>query len=347
MAQATALLPPAIHSDGLANTLIWGQGGFHATKPRVRFLPSLVLTFAGIALTAPSALAREGGLALTYEAPAECPNRDSFWGQLWARSTRLQWTKPGDLAMTLGARISGGTLQYVGQLLLVDSTGAVVQREVAGPTCLDVSTALALITAVTLDALPTQFPTALSVPAIQKKTPRPLALGALVGFHTAVAPVAVPTVGLSGTFHDRQRFGSPELRLEALVSLDRDHRVYSDAGVSIGHARFLWMSSRTTACPLQVNLASTTLGPCVVVELGRLRGSGSDLTGNPRSKTGWWFAPGALLNWSLQTDPVWFRLAGGAVFPVVQDKFRFQQNPVAFQAHSLAGITEFEVAWAF
>ena len=319
-----------------------------ATKSRARFLLNLVLALAGFALTAPSALAREAGLALTYEVPAECPNRDSFWGQLWARSSRLQGTRAGDLAMTLGARISGANGQYVGQLLLVDSTGAVVQREVAGPTCLDVSTALALITAVTLDALPAQLPAALSVPARQKKMPRRVALGPVVGFHTAVAPVTVPTVGLSATFHDRQRFGSPELRLEALVSLDVErHPVYDDARATIGHARFLWMSSRTTACPLQVNLASTTLGPCGVVEFGGLSGSGSNLKRESRSKTGWWFAPGALLNWSLQANPVWFRLAGGAVFPVVRDKFLFQQEPVTFQAHSLAGVAEFEVAWAF
>ncbi len=229
----------------------------------------------------------------------------------------------------------------------MDPTGAVVERDLAGSTCMDVSAALALIAAVSLDALPAHWQRALPAPPRQKKRPNRLAIGATMGIHNAVAPREVPMIGLSATFHDRQVRGSPEVRFEALISLDKYQPVTDAATLAtVGRARFLWVSSRSTACPLQVNLASTTLGPCAFVELGRLKGSGATSQGD-RSKTGWWFAPGALLNWSLQADPVWVRLAGGAVIPVIRHTFRFEPDPLIFQTPSLGVIAQFELAWAF
>ena len=319
---------------------------FYATNPSVRLFLWLLSAFVSVIATASVASARERGLLLGYQAPPECPNRDYFWAQLWARSTRLQWGSPDHLAITVNARISGGDSRYFGQLRLVDPVGAVVERDVAGPTCWEVSAALALITAVSLDALPTPWLPTNPVPPRQKKEPKRVTIGPTLGIHKAVAPQVVPTLGLSATYRYPHRLGSPELRFEALVSLDKERPVF-DGTMRVGSARFLWMSTRWTACALQVNLASATLGPCALFELGRLRGSGKTQTGGASSATGWWLAPGAVLNWSLQADPLWVRFAGGAVRPLVRDTFKFNPDPEALRPPSLGLIAEFELAWGF
>src|SRR5664280_215643 len=317
----------------------------YATESPVRPLLSLVSAFAGMVLVTPNLAAHSGQITLAYDAPWECPNREQFWRQLWARSTRLSQLNLSERGLAVDARITGTDSRYIGNLRLVDSAGAVVEREVAGPNCVDVSAALALITAVTLDVSLAKPQTDLPVPARQKKSPKRIAIGPVAGIHTAVAPGVVPTLGLSATFHDRARFGSPELRIEGLFALS-PRRPVTDGNLGIGDARFLWMASRVTACPFQVEMASITIGPCALVEIGALRGEGTT-AGVARSDTGWWFAPGALLNWSVQTEPVWLRLAAGAVRPFVRDSFLFFPNPEVFQPPRVGMTAEFELDWAF
>jgi hypothetical protein len=227
----------------------------------------------------------------------------------------------------------------------VEPEGTVVEREVAGPTCVDVSAALALIAAVTLDGTHAQARTGLPVPAIQKEKPRPIAVGLVAGIYKAIAPEVVPTLGVSATYHDRTRFGSPELRIEALIAR-RPWQPVTGASGPVGDASFLWVASRLEACPFQAELAPITVGPCALFELGALQGKGRTPSG-AGSGTGWWVAPGALLNWSVQADRVMLRLAVGAVRPLIRDYFRFSPAPDVFRPPSLGGMAEFELAWAF
>ena len=284
-------------------------------------------------------------ITLLYDAPWECPDRDQFWRQLRGRSVRLAAPQGEVRGIAIETRISGSFDRYNGHLRLLESDGSVVERDVAGPSCVDVSAALALITAVTLDASRSRGQRDVSATALQKKAPKRLALGVSTGIDKAVAPSVVPTLGLSLTYHDRAGFGSPEYRVAGLFAWSGWNPV-DDAGVRVGDVRFYWLASRSTACPLQAQVASTTIGPCAFVELGALMGEGRIHNGT-QSKTGFWLAPGALLNWSFQTDPIGLRLAAGAVVPVVRDKFSFNPKPLAFQADSIGLTAELEVAWAF
>lgn len=154
----------------------------------------------------------------------------------------------------------------------------------------------------------------------------------------------VPTFGLSATFHDRAWLGSPEFRIEGLFARRPAQLVTGGNGPL--YARLVWVASRLTACPLQLQLTSITVGPCAMLELGALHGVGRSSTGTG-SNTGWWVAPGVLLNWSVQTEPVWLRLAAGAVRPLVRDSFQFSPTPEVFRPPSFAGTAEFELGWAF
>jgi hypothetical protein len=314
----------------------------YATRTEVRAY--YVLAFVGLMSWAEKAAAKESPITLAYDAPWECPDRDQFWRQLRARSTRLAKLTPEELGITIDARISGSYSLYRGHLTLLESDKSVVERDVGGPNCVDVIAALALITAVTLDAAPAHARTDYSVTERQKKPGKRFAVGAVGGTDKAVAPNVVPTVGLSLTYHDRTLFGSPEFRLEGLFAESKWQRV---PGVLAGaDARFLWFATRAAACPLQAQVATITVGPCAILELGALVGEGRT-AGGTTSKPGLWLAPGALLNWSWQTEPIWLRLAAGGVVPVFPNTFRFNPKPEVFRPHGLGVTAEVELAWAF
>jgi hypothetical protein len=254
----------------------------------------------------------------------------------------------GPVGISIDARISGSGSLYRGHLRLMETNSPVVERDVGGANCVDVTAALALITAVSLDAARNGPQPDVSVMARQKENAKRWALGSLAGIDTVIAPSVVPTFGLSLTYHDRRRVGSPEYRVAGLFALSGWEPV-SPGGQRVGDARFSWFASRSTACPFQFQWASTTIGPCASLEIGVLRGEGRIRDG-VQSGTGLWLAPGASLNWSVQLDPVWLRLAAGGTIPVTRDKFQFTPNPpnpVAFQPPAAGLSAELELAWAF
>ena len=311
----------------------------YAGKSNVRAYYWLI--FSALMSCGAKAVADDSLTALSYEAPWECPNRDEFWRQLRARSTRLAQGSPEVLGVRINARISGSSSSYQGHLTLVGADNTVVERDVGGPNCADVTAALALMTAVTLDSAPARTRTDFSVTARPRKDGKRFAVGAVGGIHTGVAPSHVPTLGLSLTYHDRTLFGSPEFRITGLFAESAWQPVFSG-----GDARFLWFAARASACPLQAQVGSIAFGPCGIVELGALEGEGRTSRG-VRAQTGWWFAPGALMNWSVQADPVWFRLAAGGVVPVVRDPFQFNPKPEVFRPHGFNWTAEVELSWSF
>ncbi len=126
--------------------------------------------WATLALLTVDAAASDSPIRLSYDAPWECPDRAQFWRQLRMRSRRLAASKLDESGISIDARISGSGSLYVGHLRLAESGSAVIERDVSGPNCVDVSTALALITAVTLDASPAAARTDFPVTAKQKST---------------------------------------------------------------------------------------------------------------------------------------------------------------------------------
>lgn len=81
------------------------------------------MPFVGFAFWASSAAASDARPLLSYVAPWECPNRDHFWRQLRARSTRLTRMKPDEPGVSVEARITGVDSRYVGRVRVEDSEG--------------------------------------------------------------------------------------------------------------------------------------------------------------------------------------------------------------------------------
>jgi hypothetical protein len=152
-------------------------------------------------------------------------------------------------------------------------------------------------------------------------------------------------MGVSMSFTQHGGLGLTDLRIEGLLGLGSTDRV-SASGTNLGDARFLWLATRSVACSFQLGRGSTSFGPCLLLELGALRGKGSSAAGE-RSSTGWWVAPGVGLNARLRTDPLSFRLTGGFVRPLVRDTFVFRPEPLVFRPPAVGLLAELEVSWVF
>ena len=297
-------------------------------------------------------------VTLGFEAPWECPNRDFFWHELWSRSVALAQAKVcpqcggspearfagsrhvPEVAVEIRIRQFGAG--YAGLVQLRDAAGAVIERRVSGQLCADVTTALALATAVALDTSLEPEPLEGSVPQRPVKPSDAYSLGAAFGIHTAAQPMVLPTVGLAASWRAPSAPVAPELRIEALVSVSG--RAHDATGLA--EARFVWMASRSSVCAFGAALASMQFGPCALVELGALRGTG--LTGpSAQSKTGLWLAPGALLFWALRHGNARLSVQSGLVFPLVRDRFVFTPNSEIFHPPSLGLIAELGLAWTF
>jgi hypothetical protein len=152
-------------------------------------------------------------------------------------------------------------------------------------------------------------------------------------------------MGISMSFTQHGSLGPTDFRIEGLLGLGSTARV-SASGINLGDARFLWLATRSIACSFQLGRGSTSFGPCLLFELGALRGKGSSAAGE-LSSTGWWVAPGVGLNARLRTDPVAFRLTGGFVRPLVRDTFVFKPEPAVFRPSAVGLLAELEVSWVF
>lgn len=334
-------------------------------------LSALVVSSLGVA-------ASETELQLDYDAPIVCPARDDFVQQLFGRAKYPDTLRRTRVVVHVAASQTG----YTARLLLVDSSRNRVEREISGPSCSDVTAAIALVATVTVDgtanaASPSPVPPVVASPADDStSTPTPasvdaasanaassteitwppltpkhkkpqlqsnFSIGVVAGVHTEIAPYASPTVGISGNYHPRTVWGSPEYRVEALVGWSIKPKTVQFNDNTSDDASFRWIATRVAACPFAVVVSGgSKFGPCGVLEVGALSGSTSS-----GESTGWWLAPGALLGWSVQIRRLRLRLAGGTLFPIVREHFKFRSGQEVHQAGRVGLLAELGLAWAF
>jgi len=104
---------------------------------------------------------------LEYWAHGKCPDADEFSLRLRARAPALRPAVDSEPAVAFYAELAEGNGSAYGRLTTRSLDGREITRDVGGPTCDDVVTALALIAALSLepgDARP---------PAAQRSTPSP------------------------------------------------------------------------------------------------------------------------------------------------------------------------------
>jgi hypothetical protein len=134
-----------------------------------------------LAAVAVGGLARRGEgqatetVRLRYDGDAACPDRDAFVAQVLARTPRVRFVEREDEGRVIAIVVRAGEGRSTGTLSAAEAAAGPTNgqrrmsaaREVSAPSCADVVSALALVTALTIDprALTTSLPAAPSASA--------------------------------------------------------------------------------------------------------------------------------------------------------------------------------------
>ncbi|MES1177587.1 MAG: hypothetical protein ABUL62_24905 [Myxococcales bacterium] len=324
---------------------------------RGRGLGALALALVASCWIRPAAAAKPGqAFRLEYWAEGHCPDAVEFARQIQTRAPRLRPAEADEPALGFYAELAEHAGSATGRLTARSADGREVVREVRGPTCEDVSTALALIAALAAD--PTQsaepakpvVPTAPVAPA--PRAPRletvsadlpdsknPLyrwtyGVGGGLEFDSSIAPS--PGYGLGITF-DAEGPGGAPARL--LLSVSAIRAAAANTETAGGSASFTWLGLRLAACPMRwPEETPLFFRPCAFFDAGVLSGdvSSSDAS-RDRSRT--WAATGGFGRIEeLVGDVVSFQLDVGVTVPLTRPSFDSGGlAPTAFQVPS-AGI---------
>lgn len=292
------------------------------------------LVFSQALVTSPArAEASNAGdeLDLRYDAPSECPGRDVLLSAIRERAPQ-GWSSADDRSFRVVVeRVDGA---YRGRLD-VERKGALLStREIGGPTCSVVSTALAVFVAIALDPAEREQELA-AEPAVVAEAPPPKAKPSPVTatrFPRRETPHWYLGTGVNADalFHPSSAWGArvhaevarlspgtllaPELRVSWGFAELVDHPPHG------GEATVRFETIRPEACALLEHVP-LTVSACAGFDLGWLRATTRDL---PRAggTTVAWSAPTATLR------PGWFLLDWlsleaeiGVLFPLTRASF--------------------------
>lgn len=129
---------------------------------------------------------------IEYSAAAGCPSEASFLGSLRARSLRIRVASRDERARVLVIRLTMRGPRAEGRLILRAEDGSVTERLVAGDTCGEVATAVALVAAVIVDPLATTSPAPTASMAPPASTTAPPASTTVPPASTTAPSLAVP-----------------------------------------------------------------------------------------------------------------------------------------------------------
>lgn len=314
---------------------------------RVPVWAAMALVWASLFVSR-AASAEEEAVRVAYVAPASCPDEQVFVARVRARTQHGRFADPGELARTFEVHLAEPEHNegFSGQIEFIDVDGSSARRSVAGATCDEVASSLALIMALSIDDRvaqtaardqePSPSPPPAAVSAPTKETapalaasgttrpapPEPRALhlrwqfGLNAGVLNWVSPSVAPMFGGFAELGVREHGGA--LRLSAF---DARQTAVVRTGAE-AHFATDWL--RLELCPLAFGVAPhVALSPCVAFDGGVLsaRASGSALV-RKTSSAQFWAAGVALarLSWEIKGRFV-LGLDGELAVPLVRKDF--------------------------
>ncbi len=304
-------------------------------------------------------------VSLRYTNELGCPSEAEFVDEVTARVRRpVKWTR-SETATQIVVVVRAGE-RATGTLQVTQPAAEPTRREFSSSSCAEVGSALALVTALTLDPnarteqLPAHstasfaptvglvLPEPLSVPAA-KPAPSPEAqpapvrqpvapapskgfvawLGPAASFGLGYAAKPLLAVGLGLGARSPKNGWSPGFQLTPLWGGT------GETGPATAGGAFSWAVGRLEGCPLRLPLAEPlTFEPCVAAEIGRLsaRGTAAEIT--PISVERWWFAAGPTFSLHFSRGS-WFVRAGALLLvPATRDEFVFRSPDKSIQQAS-------------
>jgi len=296
-----------------------------------------------LCLAMPARAAKSGqAFRLEYWAAGSCPDAAEFARQIQTRAPRLRLAEGDEPALGFYAELVEHGGDATGRLTARSADGREVVREVRGPTCEDVATALALIAALAADPnqpVNDQAPQAHKAPRVATASRPPVpeerslpvveptddpkqrwtfGVGAGVGFESSIAPN--PGYGLSIAFDAE---GYPGSGWRPLFSLSAMRAASATTQSKEGNTTsFDWVTFRLAACPARwPEETPLFIRPCGFLDGGFLAGD-IQRGGSSQAETKPWFALGGFLRTeALVAEVLSFQLDGGVTVPLIRSQF--------------------------
>jgi hypothetical protein len=306
-----------------------------------------------------------------YRAPAGCPDAEAFVNRVQARTARARLGAAEELARTFVVEVRADASGASAQLSFTDSRGAPVVRAVRGETCDEVVSAIALVTALAIEAGPTEAnapvestqteprsgvapaPEPAAAPrkrALRKPEPNVVvwSLGAETSVTTWLGPAPAPGVGVFG---EVGTYAGASARLTLLGTASSTLVENETLPGAYRRANFNALLARIEGCPVVAVVGwGFRVLPCVAIGLGAFRGAGEEASVTPpRSRTIFWadLVPALRLDWTVADSLVFFGQAELGV-PLVRHEFVFEGPPQpVFEVPAVGVGAAFGMAWRF
>ena len=316
-------------------------------------------------------------MRVTYAAPGVCPTESEFGERVRSRVQRARFAEPGELARAFDVTVSVAPAEpsFLGHLEFIAADGQRAERNVAGATCDELVSSLALITALAIDDRapepePTEMPPLPSPPPLAESTPPKKANPSLGASPREAEPATAHArrvrwdVGLSAgaltwlTRDAEPSFGlfvaaSPyesswSLRLSAFDARQTRQVKRGSAEFSADFAAD-WL--RLEACPVAFSFSPhVSLAPCVAFDGGVLRATSVESAGIAHGNQGiFWAAGVALLRLGWEVDRRWvLGLDGELGVPFVRQIFQFRDPDIELlETPKIGGGAKFSVGLRF
>jgi hypothetical protein len=323
---------------------------------RVMLVGTVILGLSRVAAAEPESV------RIDYAAPAGCPDVTAFFLSLRERTTRFREAGPDEQARRFLVRVRTVGSSFSGRLEIRSPDGRTAVRNVDAPICDEVSNALALITALTIDpnaltGSPKMAGTSQVEPtpgsAAGPDRPRsPLSAAAVVTLPLLATPDASqpwrwsagllghatflvsPTLGYGGDIFveaeapDSSRLG-PAVRMGIFLN-------QSDVELPSGRAaRFQWALTEIDGCPVRLGGTRLALHPCLVFRLGVIHGEGRRIS-QPKKTVSLWSDAGPMLRLRFGvTARLFLDAQGGIVLPLHRPSFEITDMGSSMTAYSV------------
>jgi len=282
--------------------------------------------------------------AQDYLVPAGCPEEPAFWSAVRERSLSIRSSTVAlDVAVVITATTAG---ELTGEV----SVHGGAPRRLTAHACDDLTRALALVTALLIDAEPpveasreprSAMRPRLEAPADVRERSSDLSIGFGVG--TTIGALPGRAIGFP-IFLDGGAVGGPRYRLGALFAVRS-----AKLGVLDGPIQYVLASLHVEVCPWQIALGPLVASPCAAGDAGLLFADArrSGLVGATLTQYGW-LAAGVAghLRYEFFGD-MFLEASAGATVPFLRNRFLFGPGegeiystpPVTGDFSMAAGIT--------
>jgi hypothetical protein len=291
-----------------------------------------------VAATGSPARADQEVVELRYSAPPGCPSRAAFEAEILERTPNVRLAAPARRVFAVTIEPAGDGFRGT---LVVDRAA---DKQLASPRCEDLTSALALVTALAIDptgaslrpgpasrigpaatVTPRQPP-----PAPVAAAPYPRAWSLELDLAAMVETGAGPGTLVAAAIEARASWRDG-YAIELAAIAGRDSVALDDA-----EARFTWLAARPAACRSSP-AGAIIVDVCGHAEIGAVRAHGAMII-NQRDLTRLWLATGLHASARVALGSRGFGLLQlGASLPLVRDRYLFAPNVEVHETPSVTG----------